>query len=415
LWPGTRLGGAGKKARPARHRGSITMPARVRRSAALGLYVLLRLLACASAGAHMPQCEWPAPLYPQASALPGSTGHVLATLAKLQAFQEAREDVVVYLVSGGLLGLYRDGQLIPGDSDVDLRFAVRGRDPLVEQQLRDVVVFDEPHERDIALNDLYAWGDTWNPIYPILPHNAARTSPLKSGTSFLGQISSYATMDDRVFADVKARLCRPPGGGIATHNAARAELEFNYGPQWFIKMPWKGQDLALWPAWAQPSNQAHSYWTRTLDVIRSMDLDANGRISTHEVDVHVAGANIDPAQYAEQITARDRCRAAAMLTFMLAYAEAPHVLRDQDGAASTLKRPQMAAGSRAHTWLIRSYIAHSLTHASFAHTCLIRSQSNVRNCPLRSYMHVCYQCTLYAHVHTCLFFSLCLATHLRHD
>jgi len=265
----------------------------------------------------------------------------MKTMSKLQSFMEHQEDVALYLVAGGLLGFYRDGRLIPGDSDVDIRFAVRGGNPVIDRQLRDIVIGDEPHERDIAVIDMHEWGDTWNPSHLILPAASSRIAcglRQRSGTwlnassmeLFLGQEVSYEIMNDEIFHLVKQRLCLPPTGGICTQNTSRAELEFNYGPHWFIKMPWKGQELDQWYAWAQPSHPWHSYWTDTIGVIRGMDLDENEVISSNEVDQHVTRAHIDAMQYAAQISARDKCRAASMLTFLLAYAEAPHILKDEE-------------------------------------------------------------------------------------
>ena len=307
----------------------------------LSVAFLFSCAPCASGAARFPRCDWPEPLYRPPGTLSESASHVMKTIAKLQAFMEHEMDVVLYLVDGGLLGLYRDGRLIPGDNDVDIYFAVRGRNPVIDRQLRDIVVGDEPHERDIAVIDMYEWGDTWNPHHLILPAASSRIAHgVRRGSGtwlnisdmelFLGQEVSYEIMNDAVFGKVLQRLCLPPVAGICTQgHSARAELEFHFGPHWFIKMPWKGQELDQWYAWAQPSHTWHSYWIDTIGVIRGMDLDENEVITSDEIDEHVTRAHIDTTEYAAQISARDKCRAASMLTFMLAYAEAPHPLVDE--------------------------------------------------------------------------------------
>jgi len=72
--------------------------------------------------------------------------------------QKYRDEAVIYLSSGALLGLYRDGRLIPGDSDIDFRYGiVVGND-------KAAVAREELNELNkkypiLSFNDLYEWGD----------------------------------------------------------------------------------------------------------------------------------------------------------------------------------------------------------------------------------------------------------------
>ena len=82
-------------------------------------------------------CDWPAPLYPCPNR---SLGPFDAQLGAVQSYVDVhRVDVFAYLEGGGLLGLYRDGQLIPGDNDVDVRYAVRGENPAIREGLVSLV------------------------------------------------------------------------------------------------------------------------------------------------------------------------------------------------------------------------------------------------------------------------------------
>ena len=71
--------------------------------------------------ADMKSCDWPPPLYPST---PSLHTELFSSLAELRRqFVMHPETSFAYIDSGGVLGLYRDGNMvIPGDSDLDIQY-----------------------------------------------------------------------------------------------------------------------------------------------------------------------------------------------------------------------------------------------------------------------------------------------------
>ena len=105
------------------------------------------------------ECSWPPPLYPNK---PKTPLKYIKKLTKIQKWAESNKDsALVYLVSGGLLGMYRQRALISDDSDIDIRYAVSN-----EKKRAELMTFSESF---ISLNDMKKWGDHWNGFWYIEP------------------------------------------------------------------------------------------------------------------------------------------------------------------------------------------------------------------------------------------------------
>jgi len=192
-------------------------------------------------------------------------------------FEKHRATAFSYIDSGAALGMYRDGGMVPDDSDIDVRWGSthpmqlpKGLDPLLSMNRR---VFRPQYVADVAS----IWKD----------------------------------------------LCtRPviPNGEIYFVHKAQMQLKATtrrYGSHWFVRMPFKGYS-SIHSFIGKPD-----WWRRSLAVVRRMDADHDGVISVNEVDAWVKSDGIWVVEYNRQISARQRCEAAAALTFLLQYDERP--------------------------------------------------------------------------------------------
>lgn len=224
-----------------------------------------------------------------------------------------RRDTVMYLQSGVLLGMYRDGGFIKDDNDIDIRFAFRNNDfgDLGMEEFELILSLDEK----LAFNNLYMWGDIVNGFYTV-----------NVGQFKVGGVN----MSNKVMEHLSKELCMPPRSSpFMTHKYTRAEMEFEYGPFWFVKLSFKGMFVQKFQEWATPSSDHfHKYWTGLVRQIHAMDVNNNNVVSPHEVDQKVSKDGIDLVEYSKQISSRDKCRAAAMLTWLLVYSKNPYPLNE---------------------------------------------------------------------------------------
>ena len=241
----------------------------------------------------LPDCGWPPPLYPHSPRTPAAD---MAVLSEVQGWATHHQnDSFLYLYEGGLVGMYRDGGLIPGDGDIDVMYHVNSS-------------FDEKE-----LN---------------------RLMKLKSKSTRQFKLSFQA---DRFRYHTKYSLCKPIRSPLQTLDDARTRLEFRYGPHWFVKMPWKCQVPRYFLRWSRPDPKNredmffHHSWRRSVNMVKNMDKNKDGVVNKSELDSHVIKDGIDEAEYRLQITSRDRCRAAAMLTWLLAYDKKPFEIPDTNG------------------------------------------------------------------------------------
>ena len=105
-------------------------------------------------------------------------------------------------------------------------------------------------------------------------------------------------------------------------------FEFLYGDFWFVRVPWKGlRHAGWWYAAAQHNSTSVTFqhqWDTLQKLLKIVDKDGDGTISGIELDDKVLADGIDPQRYVEQIGAHQRCRAAALMTFLLQYNVEPY-------------------------------------------------------------------------------------------
>jgi phosphorylcholine metabolism protein LicD len=255
------------------------------------------------------QCSWPPPLYPNKSKTPQKD---MKRLMEIQKWAESNKDsALVYLVSGALLGMYRDGALISYDSDVDIRYAV-SKNGMYSKLKKFKNSF-------ISLNDMKKWGDHWNGFWYIEPKEVNNDLIAKFNKEF---------------------ICKPSRSSpIQTHIRTRTELEYEYGPAWFIRMTFKGMQPQEYIHYTKISNRFHKDWTKMINTIKKIDLNNNRNVSVDEITKYVQEDGIDMEQYNSQISSRDRCRASRMLTWLLDYNLKPYPIKNNDKSAKNGNHP----------------------------------------------------------------------------
>ena len=210
--------------------------------------------------------------------------------------------------------MYRDGGLIPGDGDIDVQYRVKY--PLDKSELK----------RLLSLESLSS-----------SEYHLSLQGGLKDG--FRDGFRDVETFEAEKPRNIGEGLCKPARCPLQTRKDARAYLELNYGPHWFVKMPWKCQKPGFFFEWSRPHLWAKQNkkspnmffvgkWRNSVKVVQSMDTNNDGVISTQEIDDRVMADGIDVAEYRRQITSRDKCRAAAMLTWILEYDKNPFDISD---------------------------------------------------------------------------------------
>ena len=240
------------------------------------------------------ECSWPPPLYPNKDK---TSQKYMKRLTQIQNWAESNKDsALVYLVSGGLLGMYRDGALISYDSDIDIRYAVSNKQERAELSKLKLGI--------TSLNDMKKWGDHWNGFWYIEPEEVN---------------------DDLIDKFNRNYICKPSRSSpIQTHIHARKEIEYTYGPFWFIRMSFKGMRLDKFIEYVNPSYWFHKDWAEMIKTIKKIDSDGNHDVTVDEISRYVEKDGIDIAQYNLQISQRDRCRASRMLNWILEYNKSPY-------------------------------------------------------------------------------------------
>jgi len=138
----------------------------------------------------------------------------------------------------------------------------------------------------------------------------------------------------------KEFICKPLRScPIQTHIHTRTELEYNYGPAWFIRMTFKGMQPQEYIRYTKSSNAFHKDWTKMINTIEKIDLDNNRNVSVDEITKYVQKDGMYMEQYNLQISARDRCRASRMLNWLLEYNVAPYRIKNNDKSAMNGNHP----------------------------------------------------------------------------
>ena len=255
-------------------------------------------------------CSWPPPLYPNKSKTPEK---YMKRLTKIQQWAELNKDsVVIYLQSGSLLGMYREGGLIPGDSDIDIRYTVSNEKKQAE--------LFELKLKFISLNALKTWGDHWNGFWYIEPEDI--------NGDFIAEFNK------------KNLICKPSRSSpLQTHIHTRTEIEYSYGPTWFIRMSFRTTDIDHYIEYVNPKSWWNKDWVKMIQTINKIDSDGNRNVTVGEITEYVKNDGIDIEQYNLQISPRDRCRASRMLNWLLEYDESPYPIENRDKSAINANHP----------------------------------------------------------------------------
>jgi len=237
-----------------------------------------------------PVCSWPLPLY-----APDTTRQmkhvkkkqVLAELRRLKNWHDQKQGCFMYLDNGVLLGLYRDGVVLD-DGDVDIRFGC-------------IDDGHPPYRYPISLEDVRRWGDPWTDWghHPRAPTHADITR-------------------------IHRRLCVDPSTDFFVHDYPLVveELKTAHGPLWFVRLPeWKGEYYHLF---YERATAKEKKWTKTIARLRNIDTNRDHSISTSEINAFVVADGILWERYKTQISARDRCRAARMATWLIRFDSNPY-------------------------------------------------------------------------------------------
>ena len=154
-------------------------------------------------------CDWPNPMYPPYKRKPrASVGRGLQTLRQL--FEKHRATAFSYIDSGVALGMYRDGALIPGDSDIDVRWGASSPLKLPKKKTLDPL---------FSMNNFGKWGDKWTRRV-LHPTKLSKADVAK----VWGDLCLLSIVDAQ---------------GYCVHKAVmqRRAVERTYGAAWFVRMP----------------------------------------------------------------------------------------------------------------------------------------------------------------------------------
>ena len=109
----------------------------------------------------------------------------------------------------------------------------------------------------------------------------------------------------------------------------KRSLAFKYGDFWFVRAPWKGFRPEKWFSLATGHGESkvaspnEIIWNATIDILRQIDTNGDEEISIEELNNRVREDGIIVLEYDAQISLRERCRAAAMMTVILKFTSEP--------------------------------------------------------------------------------------------
>jgi len=244
-------------------------------------------------------CTFPVPLYNDTGRYHATfkrmdtskRNELLQIMDKLFRFSEVNnKSMFMHLDSGMALGLYREGTL-KEDGDVDVRYGFAMNKPLILPATKNAAGLK------ISLNNVATWGDPANPNIGPGP----RSLSVEEVASVNSQLCTVTVNNSTfsMFRDQKEMLRR------------------FYGPVWFVRMPFKG----VWPHMMSPKTRG---WAQSMSILNRMDIDKNQRITVTELDQYTVNDGINKKAYADQISAIERCKAAAFATWMFQFTRKPY-------------------------------------------------------------------------------------------
>mmetsp|Transcript_10789 Transcript_10789/g.39079 ORF Transcript_10789/g.39079 Transcript_10789/m.39079 type:complete len:347 (-) Transcript_10789:2437-3477(-) len=254
-------------------------------------------------------CDWPPPLYQLH--VEGENHSAIYTSLNSSRDFFIRNFSFAYIDTGGALGLFRDGSIfIVGDSDVDVRFGIC-------KACTDSEALTMPQVHSfISFNDFEVWGDRY------------RSEKPESVTMSVLQ---------RVHKDLCLNEIGPDTWFWTLKSVAQKKANiYNYGEFWFVRVPFKGfHDLEKWYSYATSSGIPWQInWKATLSVLRQIDTNLDNHIDQEEMEKRIKSDGINLSRYYSQISLRERCRAAAQMTFFLKFAAEPFEITDEDSLKS---------------------------------------------------------------------------------
>lgn len=216
---------------------------------------------------------------------------LIRIMDNLHQFSDFNKDTMfMYLDSGVALGLYREGTL-KEDGDVDVRYGFAVNTFLKLPDTKNAVGLT------ISMNNVAKWGDFANPKVGPGPRSlsAAKITAINSMLCTIHR-------DNLTFK---------------MHRDQKETLRRTYGPLWFVRLPFKSAA----PDMIAPSKAG---WAQTMAVLNRMDIDKNQRITVTELDQYTVNDGINKKAYADQISAIERCKAAAFATWMFQFTRKPY-------------------------------------------------------------------------------------------
>lgn len=244
-----------------------------------------------------PKCKWPNPLY-TSSIGKVDTKSIASDLQKLEAvIKQNKDNSFAYMDTGAALHLYRDGGIAETDSDIDINWGGTAKPPKVGNK--------------ISINRFEKWGDLWT---------------LQMKKSIVTEKIVKKLWQDKI--------CIFKRGDISFYTVKNMRLAFEnlFGAFWFVRIPFKGvHDTHDWYKHVTKKTGWGAYFYNALRKIEEMDTNGDNMISIEEVNQKVTHDNINSIEYELQISQRDRCRAAAMLTFLLKYKTSPFKIEKYTG------------------------------------------------------------------------------------
>jgi len=223
-----------------------------------------------------PKCVWPKPLYPKSNwkALSSTKKEkVIAALNILKNKVIDDQKYFMYVDSGMVLGLYRDGKWVE-DGDIDVRYGhVDGQ--VMSQSM-------------LSMNNVNKYGAFW----PSNLMNSVRNPTISE------------------VAYIRNRTCIHDSMIVLEQKYMVDFFESYYGPSWFVKLPNPGKYHSFMPYWS-------SKWKEVLSVVKRIDTDNDSEIDLAEMIEYMKKDGADPKQIKAQLSEEKLCKGSKTLTWFL--------------------------------------------------------------------------------------------------
>ena len=264
-------------------------------------------------------CDWPRPIYKQENKIK-NMDVIVQNLDNLKLFFEKNSNFSFsYIDSGQALGIYRGEGFIQSDGDIDIRYAICSDCP---QKTKTQTTFPQKIGT-ISMNNFAEWGDIWTRKTIAFDIDAAYLNSVKSDLCLQNYSGTHSYW-------------------VHKNSLQRSAFQFTYGDFWFVRLPWKGlHQVTRWQKFANTKDHTidmwHDSWRRSLQKINTMDINDDNIISVSELNQYVLRDGIIYDRYMESISEYERCRAAAMLTFLIRFQKMPSNLKHHNKFSSNAR------------------------------------------------------------------------------